>query len=360
MQSKHRNQKALTAFALFVLYAALILPRLNGVTSRLFEHQIEKQGANAIVPARHENKTPLSNWSLRDGTNAANSHQNNETPTTCSFPYGRHDFATRHLVAGRRNETPGNSLVFLHMTHTGGSALREVLARLCESRQHLQCWETTRGELPRDLSDHSLDILYGHFEFDVPEVHRLMKPAPIVFSILREPFEVIRSNFFYRHSGARRYGGPVNFLTKKRDFITPRLIGVKKTVAEFNFSNAGDPECRKLASHLSAISLIGMHYDYDTALVLLHDLLPTSWNVSMGELCARKINAITVGNGRWQSQFAKNISCAARRQFYDNWRCAHAAYEYASTTWDRLLRLEHRRRVDDFRQVCASKNETRE
>ena len=86
-------------------------------------------------------------------------------------------------------EHHASSLVFLHMTHTGGSSIRKLISHICETRK-LNCYLKVSKKLPQTLAFHSLDILYGHFEFDPILLKKFMKPCFFTFTILRDPFEI--------------------------------------------------------------------------------------------------------------------------------------------------------------------------
>lgn len=233
--------------------------------------------------------------------------------------------------------TNSSSIVFLHMTHTGGSSIRTLMTYLCETRK-LNCILTGSAKKlpdPQTIPKHSIDILYGHFEFNPQIIDQIMKPTPIIFTILRDPWEVARSSFFY----TKINDSPSTYLHSSKDMIHPRLIGIpKRDYGKYDNFFGLDEHCSLLAEKLQHLSLIGFHPYLNDVLMELQRRMPQWWNVTEDEIVIPKINVITSagkdGVDNKTLKYAKSVSYTDRWIFAKNWKCSVSTYlilKYASS-----------------------------
>ena len=240
-----------------------------------------------------------------------------------------------------------SSAVFVHLTHTGGSTLRGLFRHACSGAQlrTLECWESQvsgHGKRVPSVSvlrgGRPLDALFGHFPFDPPALRRVMRQPYFAVTVLADPYEVARSDYFY-HRRWRQHGSPDAFLRdafpRGLSWHTQRLGGeeVRKEGTDAAYEASA---CRAALDHLaSEVAFVTeKRHLGGGAVAALHEALRQ--NVSdwaalppLVEGALRRENTISAGTK--SAGFDANVTVATRAAFDERSRCAYELLVRART-----------------------------
>lgn len=229
--------------------------------------------------------------------------------------FGLFFFTTFFLTETISQVESFNSLVFIHLTHTGGSSISNIFFEICEKSKNLQCLDTYSSKSLHSIQfvqNNSLDILHGHFEFIPEQVRRVMKGKALIFTIVRDYYEVLRSSYFYLK---KTESSSTYIRNTNSDGISNRLGGIDKH--DIKVSNVPyqlhHEDCRPAIDYIDDINiLIPYPFIFTGFQIVLNTIqsLIGNDNVSKGiyMLCFNKVNIITSHKTNEIELFDKNIT----------------------------------------------------
>lgn len=219
-----------------------------------------------------------------------------------------------------RDFDPLSPLIFIHIPKTAGSAVRKVVERWFPDRFVQHYYNEASGEMPDLLPLKSAKflntppIIYGHFNkhrgFGVedyyPEVSQFV-------TILRDPFEVAISHYFYTRKASKNWRDksrvPTDSLEKHIRFSELNILNhFPREVTIHNFKDL-------LEEHFIEV---GITEELPKSLGLIARKLGKEFNRSELEV----VNA-TERNQPSPEQY--------RDQFYEKHRLEYSVYEYAKS-----------------------------
>lgn len=221
-----------------------------------------------------------------------------------------------------------SSMFFMHLTHTGGTSLRSaVFSKICERNGWLHCWESQVDDHGKTIpaleeTRNQLDLLFGHFGFNSKYLTDVMKGPTLLMTILRDPYESARSNYYHSLSSTHPTTlAPGEFLKKWPDMHLKRLSGLA-------------PEqvmCEQAKKNLREFHLITETKLLDDFSSDLFDQLQRIWpNLAIQKTPMEHQKQLASQDDR-RSQFDHQISESDRAEFNKKHACAYEVLELGRT-----------------------------